>query len=74
MHRKGRPSLVQGAAPADALVIFGITLFILKKKVFGPVGEIITKRRDTIAENIDEAERSRDEELIGRLGMKAETL
>lgn len=43
------------------LVIFGITLFILKKKVFGPVGQIITKRRDTIAENIDEAERSRDE-------------
>lgn len=43
------------------LVIFGITLFILKKKVFGPVGQIITKRRDSIAESIDEAERSRDE-------------
>ncbi len=43
------------------LVTFGITLFILKKKVFGPIGQIITKRRDTIAENIDEAERSRDE-------------
>ena len=43
------------------LVIFGITLYILKKKVFGPVGQIITKRRDSIAESLDEAERSRDE-------------
>ena len=43
------------------LVIFGITLYILKKKVFGPIGQIITKRRDNIAESIDEAERSRDE-------------
>lgn len=43
------------------LVIFGITLYILKKKVFGPIGQIVTKRRDNIAESIDEAERSRDE-------------
>ena len=31
------------------LVIFGITLFILKRYVFGPVGQVIEKRRDDIA-------------------------
>ncbi|MGI9539234.1 MAG: F0F1 ATP synthase subunit B [Miltoncostaeaceae bacterium] len=43
------------------LVIFGIVFFILKKYVFGPVAEVVEKRRDQIAESIDEAERSRDE-------------
>ena len=43
------------------LVIFGITLFILKRYVFGPVGQAIEKRRDEIAASIAEAERSRDE-------------
>lgn len=43
------------------LVIFGITLFILKRYVFGPVGQAIEKRRDAIAASIEEAERSRDE-------------
>ena len=43
------------------LVIFGITLFILKRYVFGPVGQAIEKRRSDIAQSIDEAERSRDE-------------
>ena len=43
------------------LVIFGITLFILKRYVFGPVGQAIEKRRTDIAQSIDEAERSRDE-------------
>ena len=43
------------------LVIFGITLFILKRYVFGPVGQAIEKRRADIAESIEEAERSRDE-------------
>ncbi len=43
------------------LVIFGITLFILKKYVFGPVGQAIEKRRADIAQSIEEAERSRDE-------------
>jgi F-type H+-transporting ATPase subunit b len=43
------------------LVIFGITLFILKKYVFGPVGAAIEKRRTEISQSIEEAERSRDE-------------
>jgi F-type H+-transporting ATPase subunit b len=43
------------------LVIFGITLFILKRYVFGPVGQAIEKRRAEIAQSIEEAERSRDE-------------
>jgi len=43
------------------LVIFGITLFILKRYVFGPVGQAIEKRRTDIARSIEEAERSRDE-------------
>lgn len=43
------------------LVMFLITLWIMKKWVFGPVGDIVQRRRDHIAESIDEAERSRDE-------------
>lgn len=43
------------------LVMFGITLFILKRYVFGPLGDAIEKRRSHIAESIGEAERSRDE-------------
>ncbi len=44
------------------LVIFGITLFILKKYVFGPVGPDHRRSVATsIAQSIDEAERSRDE-------------
>lgn len=43
------------------LVIFGITLFILKRYVFGPVGQAIEKRRAEISQSIEEAERSRDE-------------
>ena len=43
------------------LVIFGITLFILKRYVFGPVGQAIEKRRAEIAKSLEEAERSRDE-------------
>jgi F-type H+-transporting ATPase subunit b len=43
------------------LVIFGITLFILKRYVFGPLGATIEKRRADIAQSIEEAERSRDE-------------
>jgi F-type H+-transporting ATPase subunit b len=43
------------------LVMFGITLFILKRYVFGPLGAAIEKRRSHIAESIGEAERSRDE-------------
>src|SRR5680860_1856601 len=43
------------------LVMFAITLFILKKYVFGPVGAAIEKRRAEISQSIEEAERSRDE-------------
>jgi F-type H+-transporting ATPase subunit b len=43
------------------LVIFGITLFILKRYVFGPLGAAIEKRRADIAASIEEAERNRDE-------------
>jgi F-type H+-transporting ATPase subunit b len=43
------------------LVIFGITLFILRRYVFGPVGQAIEKRRADIARSIEEAERARDE-------------
>jgi F-type H+-transporting ATPase subunit b len=43
------------------LVIFGITLFLLRRYVFGPVGQAIEKRRAHIAQSIEEAERSRDE-------------
>jgi F-type H+-transporting ATPase subunit b len=43
------------------LVIFGITLFILRRYVFGPVGAAIEKRRADIASSIEESERSRDE-------------
>ncbi|MEQ8833396.1 MAG: F0F1 ATP synthase subunit B [Miltoncostaeaceae bacterium] len=43
------------------LVMFLITLWIMKKYVFGPVGQMVEKRRTHISESIDEAERSRDE-------------
>lgn len=43
------------------LVIFGITLFILKRYVFGPLGATIEKRRSDIAASIEEAEKSREE-------------
>jgi F-type H+-transporting ATPase subunit b len=43
------------------LVMFLVTLFILKRYVLGPVGQVVEKRRNHIAESIDEAERSRDE-------------
>lgn len=43
------------------LVMFLITLWIMKKWVLGPVSQMVEKRRNHIAESIDEAERSRDE-------------
>ena len=50
------------------VVIFLLTLLILKKFVFGPVGEMIEKRRAAISSSIEEAESSRDEavELLGQ--------
>ena len=43
------------------IVMFFLTLFILKKYVFGPLGESIEKRRTAIQQSIEEAESSRDE-------------
>lgn len=43
------------------LVMFGITLFIMNKYVFGPLGEAIEKRRTHIEQSLEEVERSRDE-------------
>jgi len=43
------------------IVVFLLTLLIMKKFVFGPVGQAIEKRRASIAASIEEAESSRDE-------------
>ncbi len=43
------------------IVVFLLTLWILKKFVFGPLGEAIEKRRASISASIEEAESSRDE-------------
>ena len=43
------------------LVIFGITLFILKRYVFGPLAAAIEKRRADISASIEESEHARDE-------------
>lgn len=43
------------------IIMFFLTLLILKKWVFGPLGESIEKRRTKIEEDLGEAERSRDE-------------
>lgn len=43
------------------IVVFLLTLLILKKFVFGPVGEMLEKRRQSISSAIEEAETSRDE-------------
>jgi len=43
------------------LVLFGLTLLILKKYVFGPLGQALEKRRAQIQQSIEDAESSRDE-------------
>jgi F-type H+-transporting ATPase subunit b len=43
------------------VVVFLLTLLIMKRFVFGPVGEMIEKRRASISASIEEAETSRDE-------------
>jgi F-type H+-transporting ATPase subunit b len=42
-------------------VSFLLIFFILKKWVFGPVGEILTQRKETIQEGVAKAERSEEE-------------
>jgi F-type H+-transporting ATPase subunit b len=43
------------------IIMFFLTLAILKKWVFGPVGDAIEKRRTHIEEQLSDAERNRDE-------------
>jgi F-type H+-transporting ATPase subunit b len=45
------------------LVMFLITLWVLKRYVFGPVAQAIERRRTQISQSIEEAERSRDEAI-----------
>jgi len=48
---------------ANPLLTVLITLWILKKFVFTPVGQALEKRRASIAASIEEAETSRDEAI-----------
>jgi F-type H+-transporting ATPase subunit b len=50
------------------LVLFGLTLLILKRYVFGPIGQALEKRRAQIQQSIEDAESSRDEavKLLGQ--------
>jgi F-type H+-transporting ATPase subunit b len=43
------------------LVIFFLSFLVLRKKVFGPIANAIEERRAAVRENIESAERSRDE-------------
>ena len=56
------------------LVMFLITLFILKRYVFGPLGEFLEARRTKIAEDLDQAEsnRAESERLVGEYNNRLE--
>ncbi|MDH3227042.1 MAG: F0F1 ATP synthase subunit B [Thermoleophilia bacterium] len=56
------------------LVMFLITLFILKRYVFGPVAEFLEARRAKIAEDLNQAESSRaeSERLVGEYNSRLE--
>jgi len=43
------------------LVCFGITFFVLKKFVFGPIQKVIDERRQRIRQSLEEADHARDE-------------
>src|SRR6266566_5618844 len=43
------------------LVAFGLTFFVLRKWVFGPVQNLIDERRKRIRESLEEADRAREE-------------
>lgn len=45
------------------VVLFGITLLILKRYAFGPISQALERRRQQIAQSIADAESSRDEAL-----------
>jgi F-type H+-transporting ATPase subunit b len=56
------------------LVMFLITLFILKRYVFGPLGQFLEARRTKIAEDLDQAEsnRTESERLVGEYNSRLE--
>ena len=56
------------------LVMFLITLFILKRYVFGPLGAFLEARRTKIAEDLDSAEanRQKSEQLVGEYNSRLE--
>ena len=43
------------------IVTFLIVLFVLRRYAFGPIQSMIDKRRDTIREALDEADKAREE-------------
>ena len=43
------------------LIVFAITLVLLKRYAFGPIAKAIDDRRQVVRENLEAAERSRDE-------------
>jgi F-type H+-transporting ATPase subunit b len=45
------------------LVIFFLSFLVLRRKVFGPIAKAIEDRRAAVRENIESAERSREEAL-----------
>ena len=44
-----------------SVIVFGILAFVLWKFVLGPVDKVVRKRQDEIRENIDDAERQKEE-------------
>lgn len=56
------------------LVMFLVTLFVLKRYVFGPVGEFLDARRQRIADDLDEAENNRveSERLVSEYNSRLE--
>lgn len=56
------------------LVMFLITLYILKRYAFGPLGEVLEKRRAKISEDLDQAEanRTESERLVGEYNSRLE--
>jgi F-type H+-transporting ATPase subunit b len=65
------------------IVAFGITFFVLRKWIFGPVQQAIDSRRNRILEALNEADKARDEarrlleehrSLIGQARSEAEQI
>jgi F-type H+-transporting ATPase subunit b len=43
------------------LIVFFLAMWILKRKAFGPIQEALDKRRQTILESVEQAERTKEE-------------